>query len=123
VEYTFANHFVTGFMLVDAAADVDIQPLRNDDVLVLAQLPPSLSIRAIVTGAPGSVSFGYDGTEQTENIAPYSLGGDAAGNYAPVALSGGEHTLKATPYSNAGGAGAAGGAREIKFSILTAGAL
>lgn len=120
VEYTPASLFVTGFVLVNAATDVDIQPLRNDDVLVRSLLPPSLSIRAVVTGATGSVHFDFDGIQRNENVAPYSLGGDVSGNYTPVALSAGEHTLIAIPYSNAGGTGAAGGAMEIKFSMLGA---
>jgi hypothetical protein len=95
VEHTTANTFVTGFMLVNAATDSDIRLLRNDDVLVLSGLPPQLSIRAIVSGSPGSVVFGLDAVAvfRTENIAPYSLGGDTAGDYLPVALAGGAHTL------------------------------
>lgn len=120
VEYTPAFSFVTGFMLVDAATDTDIRPLRNDDWIVLAQLPPQLSIRATVSGAPGSVVFGFanDPAYQTENIAPYALGGDAGGNYLPVPLTGGSHVLTATPYVQADGAGAAGGGRTIRFNVL-----
>ncbi|MEB2319736.1 MAG: hypothetical protein OZ935_13890 [Pseudomonadota bacterium] len=118
VEYTPANTFVTGLVLVDAAADVDLQPLHNDDVLRLELLPSSLSIRAVVTGPTGSVRFDHDGIEQIENVAPYSLGGDTSGNYWPVALSAGEHTLRATPYSGPDGTGAAGGAVAIRFSVI-----
>src|SRR5690606_8244404 len=117
VEYTPANTFVTGFILVDAAANVDVQPIRNDDVLNLGQLPSSLSIRAVVTGATGSVAFDHQGIQQIENAAPYSLGGDTSGDYWAVALSPGDHTLRATPYASADATGAAGGAIEIKFSV------
>jgi len=119
VEYTPASVFVTGFMLVDAASDTDIRPLRNDDMLVSGTVPPQLSVRAVVSGSPGSVVFGLnaDPAFRTENVAPFSLGGDAAGDYAPVALPTGTYTLTATPYTGAGGTDAAGGSMVIKFSV------
>src|SRR5207249_802946 len=60
VEVTSANVFVTGFVLVNAAANTDIRPLLYGDTLVLSDLPSELSVRAVVTGSPGSVVFGYD---------------------------------------------------------------
>jgi len=120
VEHTDTSAKVTGFMLVDATTDTDIHELRNDDWLVLAQLPPQLSIRAIVEGAVGSVVFGYAGNPayQTEGVAPHSLGGDVSGNYVPVDFSGGEKSLAATPYAGANGTGAAGVSRTIRFNVL-----
>ena len=88
--------------------DTDIRPLLHGDTLDLAELPPELSISAVVTGIPGSVVFGYDDTPtiQTENVAPYAIGGDSpAGNYIPFALSTGSHTLTATPFAEMGGRG------------------
>jgi hypothetical protein len=123
VEYTSANAFVTGFMLVNAETDTDIRPLRNDDTLVLSTLPPQLSIRAIVSGTAGSVVFGWDADPvfRTENVAPYALGGDASGDYAPVPITAGDHTITATPYSGAGGTSAAGGSMVVKFTALSSG--
>ena len=120
VEHTDTSAKVTGFMLVDAASDTDIRELRNDDWLVLAQLPPQLSIRAIVGGAVGSVVFGYAGNPayRTEGVAPYSLEGDVSGNYVPLDFSGGEKSLAATPYAGANGTGAAGVSRTIRFNVL-----
>lgn len=120
VEYTDASLDVTGFVLVDAATDTDIRPLRNDDWLVLSQLPAQLSIRAVVNGAPGSVVFDFSGAPalQTENAAPYALAGDASGDYTPVALSGGEHVLSATPFAGPNGSGSAGAAHTIRFNVL-----
>jgi hypothetical protein len=119
-EYTSANLEVSGFMLVDAATDSDIRPLRNDDWLILSTLPPQLSIRAVASGATGSVVFGYAGSASyhTENIAPYALAGDVAGNYTPLALGGGQQTLSATPYVGVNGTGAAGIGRTIRFNVL-----
>lgn len=120
VEYSPTSIAVSGFMLVDAATNADIRPLRNDDWLVLSQLPAQLSIRALASGSTGSVVFGFGGDPawRTENVAPFALGGDANGDYAPVPLTGGAHTLSATPYQNDNGGGAAGPGREIRFNVL-----
>lgn len=119
VEVTSANVFVTGFILVNAASNSDIRPLLHGDTLDLSELPPELSVRAVVSGAPGSVVFGYDEvlSFNTENISPYSLGGDAGGDYTPVALGTGLHTLIATPFAQAAGGGAAGGSQTITFTV------
>jgi hypothetical protein len=122
VEVTSANVFVTGLILVDAGANADIRPLLHGDTLFLSELPAQLSIRAVVSGSPGSVVFGYDDNPsfQTENIAPYALGGDSpAGDYTPVALDTGTHTLTATPFAAAAGAGAAGGSHSVSFEVLS----
>ena len=120
VEVTSANVFVTGLVLVDAAANSDIRPLLHGDMLFLADLPSELSIRAVVTGSPGSVVFGYDNAPsfQTENVSPYALGGDSpAGDYIPVPLSTGAHTIIATPFAAVAGAGAAGGSHSATFEV------
>ena len=72
-----------------------------------------------MSGSPNSVVFDLDGVFgiQTENVAPYSLGGDASGNYEPVTFVSGERTLRATPFSSPGGSGAAGGSLEITFMV------
>ena len=120
VEYTATSGQVTGFMLVDAATNADIRPLKNDDWLVLSQLPAQLAVRAVTTGTVESVVFGFGGNAafRTENAAPYALGGDANGDYAPVALAGGQQTLTATPFAADAGAGAAGMSRTIRFNVL-----
>jgi CSLREA domain-containing protein len=120
VEYTTANQFVTGFVLVDAGTDTDIGPLLHGDTLDLSALPPDLSVRAQIATVPGSVIFDFDDTPmfQIENLSPYALGGDAGGDYTPVALSAGEHSIRATPYSQNNGTGAAGGSWSIAFSVV-----
>jgi len=121
-ERTSAGFFVTGFVLVDAGANVDLRPLRNGELLNLGRLPPQLSVRAVVPGAaPGSVVFDFDDVSgfQTENAAPYALDGDApAGDYIPVPLSGGPHEIRATPFAAANGGGAAGGSLSVSFWVI-----
>lgn len=121
VEFNGTSREVTGFVLVDAATDTDIRPLRHDDWLNLGELPSQLSVRATIGGVPvgGSVIFGFDGDDsyRTENSAPYALGGDAAGDYAAVPITFGDHELRATPYTGPDGTGAVGVPRAIRFSV------
>ena len=121
LEVTSATSFITGFVLVDASTDSDIRPLRHGDLLDLSTLPDQLSVRTTANGSPASVVFDLDDMLgiQTENIAPFSLGGDASGDYAPVNFTAGEKTLRATPYANQNGAGAAGGSLKIEFTVQT----
>lgn len=122
-ELTPTNREVTGFVLVDAASNTDIRPLRHDDWLVQGALPEQLSVRAEVGGAAaGSLVFGFDGQAsfRIENTRPYALGGDNAGDYAPAPLTPGAHTLTATPHAGADGSGAAGISRSIRFNVLAA---
>jgi hypothetical protein len=106
-------------VLVDATTDTDIRPLRHGDFLDLNTLPAQISVRATTSGSPNSVVFDLDAALniQTENLAPYSLGGDASGDYAPVTFTDGEKTLRATPYADPNGAGAAGGSLKIEFTV------
>lgn len=115
---TSANVFVTGFVLVDAAANTDIRPVLHGDTLDLSELPANLSMRASVSGAPGSVVFGYDGNPviQTENVSPYALAGDSAGDYNSFSFGAGTHTITATPFAAIGG-GPVGGSRTMTFTL------
>ena len=84
-------------------------PLSDGDVIDLSSLPTSkLNIRAN-TNPPvvGSVRFDMNGTinVRTENSAPYTIAGDAGGNYFPMNFSTGTYTFTATSfeYQDAGG--------------------
>lgn len=116
-----ANTFVTGFMLVDAQTNTDLFPIRNGELLNLAELPDELSIRAIATGGIGSIVFSFDtnASFQIENNAPYVLGGDAPlGDYTPVDFAPGEHVVRATPFAGTNGTGAGGGSLEVRFAVF-----
>jgi len=120
VEVTSSNAFVTGFVLVDAGTNADIRPLLHGDTLDLTDLPPHLSVRAVMSGFASSVVFDLDGMPsfQVENVAPYALGGDAPlGDYLPVSFNAGQHTIVATPFAGSSGSGAAGGSRAITFRV------
>jgi hypothetical protein len=111
---------VVSFTLVNADTDQDIGPLVNGGTVDYSNIGThNLSVRANVSGSPGSVRFGYDGATnyQTENVAPYAIKGDTAGNYNPWTPTVGTHTLTATPYTSSGAAGATGTAQTISFSV------
>ncbi len=126
--YTVEANFeprVASFTLIDADSDVPIpafDPLPDGAVLDLAALPTrNLSIRANTAPSPvGSVRFGLDGDDnyQTENAVPYSMTGDSGGDYNPWTPSVGSHTVTATPYTESGGGGTAGGALSVTFEVI-----
>lgn len=116
-----ANVFVVGFTLVDAATDTDLFPIRNGELLNQALLPDNLSVRVSLSGAAGSVVYALDANSafQIENNAPYALGGDSpVGDYIPVDLPAGPHTIRATPFAGTSGMGAAGGSREVQLYVF-----
>jgi len=109
---------VTGFVLVNADTDRDVRPLKDGATLDPVTDGESLSIRADVSGAVGSVRFDVDGrTVRIESTAPFAVGGDSRGDYAPWPIDPGRHTLTATPYAEAGGRGDAGKAMRITFTV------
>ncbi len=100
--------YVAGFVLVDAAADTDLEVLPRGDAAIdpAAYETASLSLRAEVNGEEvEQVLFEIDGeTVRTESVAPYALGGDVNGDYAAVEelVQPGAFEVRATPYTSAG---------------------
>ena len=109
---------ISGFMMVDSAADVDINWICGQH-LSLADLPSNVSIRTY--GSPvGSMRLSLSGpvsNTRVENIPPYSLWGDTDGNYSGRSLATGEYTLTATAYSDSGGGGTVLGSLTVDFII------
>ena len=120
---------LTGFVLVDASNDADLGAVTGGGTVSVSS-GGSYGIRAGVedNATVGSVvlSLAGPGAEdthtQTENIAPYSLYGDAPGG-APGraehgrALAAGSYTLTATAYAERGGAGEALGTLTVPFTV------
>jgi CubicO group peptidase (beta-lactamase class C family) len=107
---------VVSFTLINADTDQDIGPLTSGMTISSG----NYSVRANTSPATvGSVRFGLDGNANfhTENAAPYSLAGDASGDYAPWTPAGGSHTLTATPYTGSDGTGTAGTALTVTFTV------
>lgn len=113
---------VTSYTLVNADTDLDIATLKSGDQLNLATLPSrNLNIRANFSGPAASVKFSLTGAltySSTDSVAPFALFGDTNGDYASQPLTAGSYTLKSTPYSQTGGAGVAGTALTISFTMI-----
>ena len=112
---------ITRLVLIDARRNRVISNLTQNMVIDQRLLGTEFSIQA-KTGLPaaGSVRFGLDGKTnyRTENIPPFALGGDSAGDYATVPLALGAHTVRATAYTGSNATGTAGPVYTISFSII-----
>lgn len=123
---TPAGQYVASFSLIDADSDAVIanfDPLSQGAIINIANLQgTNFNIRANTSpSVVGSVRFGFDGNSsyRLENGAPYALAGDnGSGDYYPMIFSIGYHTISATPYSAAGGAGVAGEPLTITFLVV-----
>jgi len=112
---------VTGVSLINADSDQPISgfdPIAAGATLDLENLPTTnLNLRANVTGTVGSVTFDLNGQTVTESVAPYAFAGDNAGDYAAWTPAAGTFTLVTTPYGDGGGAGTAGSAHTLTFTV------
>ena len=72
-------------------------------------------------GGSGSVAGGEQDSGgsggSAERYGDAADGGDAAGDYNPVTLTPGLHTLTATPFAAMAGGGAAGGSHTVTFRV------
>jgi CSLREA domain-containing protein len=120
VERTTLTSSVLKLVLVNADTEQEIRTLVDGDVLVLDSLPPNLSIKAEVGDSVGSVVFAYDSnlTQKIENVAPYFIGGDTAGDSIPFPLSAGNHSVRATPFATSGGTGAGGVSVVLSIEVI-----
>ena len=114
---------IDSYTLVNADTDLDIQPLVGGAVLDLATLPTrNLNIRANPGPGPvGSVVFALRGgqtEDHTENVAPYALFSDNAGDYFAWTPPLGSYTLAATAYAGPDGSGLAGPPLAIAFTVV-----
>ncbi|GAB3027830.1 Kelch repeat-containing protein [Spirosoma pulveris] len=114
---------VVSFSLMNTNTNQPIKQLVPGEQLDLAALPTrNLSIRANVsTAAIGSVVMALTGTEvrtQIENVVPYALFGDNGGSFYSWTPSAGSYNLTATPYTDPGGAGTAGNALSLNFTVI-----
>ena len=110
--------------LINAETDQPVagyDPIPSGANVNLAILPTrNLNIRANTSPATvGSVRFGWTGnaTSRTDDTAPYSIGGDDAGDYVSWTPATGNHTLTGTPYAGTGATGTAGTAQTLSFKV------
>ncbi|MCR6640556.1 MAG: T9SS type A sorting domain-containing protein [Sporocytophaga sp.] len=79
-----------------------------------------VSVEALTYGSVGSVRINYNnGTRNVmENVAPYSLFGDANGIVNKGTLVAGVNTIQATPYTGVYGGGIEGKTRTYTFNVV-----
>ena len=121
---------VTRFVIVNARTGADIRTIEDGDHVFLNALPRNVNVRAEVvngdTEVVESVVFGYDVNSGTfndnfrvEDEAVYALFANRSnGSYRSGRLKLGSHTLTATPFTEDGGAGTAGGALSVNFEVF-----
>lgn len=114
---------LTGFSLINASNDAVLGALKDGDTINLATLASrELNIAANAGANPvGSVSFVLAGRENhatTENAAPYSLFGDAGGDYLVWKPALGSYTLSATAYAEKNAAGDIGNTLSVNFTVI-----
>jgi len=112
---------IAGFTLVNAQTNTDLFALSDGQVINLASLSTTqLNIRANTSPATvGSVRFYENGTlSRTENVAPYALKGDQAGNYYGYTPPVGTLVLQAIPYAGNNGSGNVGAALTINITFI-----
>ena len=115
---------ITGFVLVDPANDNDIGTLAGGASIESAKY----GIRAEVGADAGVASVKLvlarpsTGSRygRTENVAPYSLYGDAQGAEHGRIFAAGSYTLSATAYAGTRGSGGVLGTHEVSFTVTEA---
>lgn len=119
-ELAGVNPHIESVWLVDADANVVIDTISNGEVFDRALLPPNLTVMVEANADTESVQFGYGGmlVVQTENVAPYAIGGDSGGDYNAYPLPDGWHTVRARPFAADGGVGSYGDEVLISFAIF-----
>jgi len=113
---------VMSFTLVDAETNEDIMELTEGMEIDLAEITAtSFNIRANVSPSKvGSVAFEFNGNKgRTENVVPYALFGDIAGNYFGRRLTTGDYTVTATPFEQTLGRGEAGNSLTVNFKVVS----
>lgn len=109
---------VTTFNLVDTSGKILRQLNEGDRINIGDPAYKQFTIVGTTTGQVGSVKFKLDQSWITENVAPYTIAGDNNGYYNPWKPSLGNHSVSATPYSNAYGQGEAGKNLTINFTVV-----
>lgn len=109
--------FVQGFEDLGANSTIDLNGLALTQYNVVASINPDHPDAPSIK----SVKFESPLGDRTENVKPYALFGDIAGDFYGKALSTGDFTLKATAYTEAGGKGQVVGAADLDYSVVDGG--
>ncbi|MEZ5230527.1 MAG: hypothetical protein R2710_28825, partial [Acidimicrobiales bacterium] len=110
---------ITALWLADAETDTLIAKIEDGSNFDTDSLPDALTVVAEANGATGSVRFGNATIISThiENLAPYALNGDNAGDLAAADLAIGFNVVRAMPFGGDGATGTAGKEWLVSFSL------
>lgn len=111
---------ITGFNIIDAEKDVAIGELSEAGQIDVGNGMGAFTIEALALPQEvGSVVFEIDGkVVGHENRVPYSASGDSRGDFLPLNLDGGKHTITAIPYSRESGRGEPGHPLTVSFEVV-----
>lgn len=119
---TRASDVLTEFQLINANTDAVIQVLSDGDTIDLNVTGVDLAIRAVTTpDTVGSVEITLTGAEflnRIDNTFPYSLHGDASGDYFSWSPGLGDYTLTGNAWQYGGGTGTAGPTLSLGFTVI-----
>ncbi len=116
---------IAALTLVETKLKKPIGHLEDGDKIHLSEeILRNLTITATpTTGQIGSIVFILNGhIVQTINEAPYAVAGAESGELFSMSWPAGEYELSAIPYSGVNGAGVAGDALMVSFTIFAPGA-
>ena len=109
---------VSSAVLVNAATDQAIGLFANASKLDVS-IGNAYSVEAKVPAGTKSVRFDLDGqTLLTENYAPFTIAGDAAGDFHDWIPAVGSHILQVIPYAGLSASGLAGQAVTVHFDAV-----
>lgn len=105
------------FRLVDPTADTVVgDALENGDAIS----SQDFSIVAEPTGSVGSAAFYLNGSlARVENVSPYALFGDKAGDFFEGGLDDGDYSLEVIFYSGGGATGSVIETATLEFSVMS----
>lgn len=97
--HSFVAAFASYFKLVDSDTNKEIRPLRDDDVVNLAEVGRNLNVRFVTKGNSATINYDCSSKPRCESIEPYALAGDNRGNYKKWTPKVGLHMIKAYGHS------------------------
>lgn len=112
---------VLDIIIVDAEKDQDVAILSDGAVIPRGDLPDQVAIRVDTSPAEvGSVAFEFDNARTVEDTAPYAVSGDVtgSGDFLPLFVDIGTHSLTVTPWNEGSGEGLPGEDLAVSFEIV-----
>ena len=107
--------------LIDTDSNTPIFTIENGGIINLSEINSGVTIAAEVDlDNVGSVRFGFNGNAnfRTENIAPYAINGDDAGNFRPFDFPLGANTVTIEVYDGRNATGMLLATTTVSFTVV-----